>query len=253
VNQHNKPGDKPVLNAESFQRLLAAAYLLQAQKESPPVPSTGRGRTIPFDAAATVLKWPPSMPAREPHGFPHLDLMLSHLGPRTISTNLPEGSVSLVHPRATPTETSIASEMTDAQQASAGPAVVAARAVPKESRRHSGGLLFWRTVDAIAIATIFVALVGASIHRLSAAADPASLPAETPEQRGVSQPSDPTAKVPPSSQPSVMVQDSDQSLDSADADIVADTVVQYGADVTMWSGNLHKAGLDRLGRPPSRR
>jgi len=28
----------------------------------------------------------------------------------------------------------------------------------------------------------------------------------------------------------------------------ADTVVQYGADVTMWSGNIKRAELDRLGR-----
>jgi len=249
----NQPGDKPVLNAESFQRLLAAAYLLQAEKEEPPVPPISRGRTIPFDAAATVRKWPRSMPVREPRGFPRPDLMLSHLGPRAISTNLPEGSVSRVHPRAMPTETAIASEIADGRQASAGPPVVAARAVLKESPRYSGGLSFWRTVEAITIAMIFVALLGASIHRLSAAADRTSLHAETPEQRGASQPSAPTAKVLASSQRSVMPPDSDQSLDSADADIVADTVVRYGADVTMWSGNLHKAGLDRLGRPPSAR
>jgi hypothetical protein len=34
-----------------------------------------------------------------------------------------------------------------------------------------------------------------------------------------------------------------------DADMLAaDTVVQYGADVTMWSGNTKRAGLDRVGR-----
>jgi hypothetical protein len=34
-----------------------------------------------------------------------------------------------------------------------------------------------------------------------------------------------------------------------DADILsADTVVQYGADVTMWSRNIKRAELDRLGR-----
>jgi hypothetical protein len=241
------------LNAESFQRLLAAAYLLQAEKEEPPVPPTNRGRTIPFDAAATVRKWPRSMPVREPRDFPRPDLMLSHLGPRAISTNLPEGSVSRVHPRGMPTETALASEIADGQQASAAPPVVAARGALNDSPRHSGGLSFWRTVEAITIAMIFVALLGASIHRLSAAADQRSLRAETPEQRGASQPPAPTAEVLASSQRSVMPPDSDQPLDSADADIVADTVVQYGADVTMWSGNLHKAGLDRLERPPSGR
>jgi hypothetical protein len=250
----SQPGDKPVLNAESFQRLLAAAYLLQAQKkEEPLVLPINRGRTIPFDAAATVRKWPRSMPVREPRGFLRPDLMLSHLGPRAISTNLPEAYVSRVHPRAMSTEAAIASEIAEGQQASAGAPIVAARAVLKESPWRSGGLSFWRTVEAITIAMIFVALLGASIHRLSAAADRTSLRAETPEQRGASQPSAPTAKVLASSQRSVMPPDSDQSLGSADADIVADTVVQYGADVTMWSGNLHKAGLDRLGRPPSAR
>jgi hypothetical protein len=250
----SQPGDKPVLNAESFQRLLVAAYLLQAQKkEEPLVLPINRGRTIPFDAAATVRKWPRSMPVREPRGFLRPDLMLSHLGPRAISTNLPEAYVSRVHPRAMSTEAAIASEIAEGQQASAGAPIVAARAVLKESPWRSGGLSFWRTVEAITIAMIFVALLGASIHRLSAAADRTSLRAETPEQRGASQPSAPTAKVLASSQRSVMPPDSDQSLGSADADIVADTVVQYGADVTMWSGNLHKAGLDRLGRPPSAR
>ena len=250
----SQPGDKPVLNAESFQRLLAAAYLLQAEKkEEPLVLPINRGRTIPFDAAATVRKWPRSMPVREARGFLRPDLMLSHLGPRAISTNLPEEYASRVRPRAISTEAATASEIADGQQASAAAPIVAARAVLKESPWHSGGLSFWRTVEAITIAMIFVALLGASIHRLSAAADRTSLRAETPEQRGASQPSAPTAKVLASSQRSVMPPDSDQSLDSADTDIVADTVVQYGADVTMWSGNLHKAGLDRLGRPPSAR
>ncbi len=134
-----------------------------------------------------------------------------------------------------------------------------------------GRPMFWRTGETLAIAMIVCMIVGLAIHRLSALPGRTSLFSETPELRNVSQSARSTARVLASSQQPVMTRNSRQSSVGGEGDSVAeknttprsgvrvtfsrgagmfaaDTVVQYGADVTMWSGNIKRAELDRLGR-----
>ena len=164
--------------------------------------------------------------------------------------------------------------------------------------------MFWRTVETLAIGTIFCMMMGLSIHRLSAFPGRTALSSEMPVQRNASPAARSTAKVLASPEQPVMARNPRQSPvggedDSVAEDIViryqksdadplgqaakkttrslvqgqpfppknttpksdvrlkfgrdadllaADTVVQYGADVTMWSGNAKRAELDRLGR-----
>ena len=68
MNQEAKTAqDKPVLNAESFQRLLAAAYMLQLHNDRrPSVQPIGAVYTRSFAAGAIVQQRTPSVMIREP-------------------------------------------------------------------------------------------------------------------------------------------------------------------------------------------
>jgi hypothetical protein len=136
--------------------------------------------------------------------------------------------------------------------------------------------MFLRAVEAIAIATIFFALIGVSIRRpLLAIPSHTSPLSEVPEQRTSSPHTMPTAELLATSQRPIVMRTSRQPLSVSEADIVAEdvfvrypkqvvnrpsqaakkpallaaeTVVQYGPDVTVWSGNRTKRdGFDRLG------
>jgi hypothetical protein len=137
----------------------------------------------------------------------------------------------------------------------------------------------WRTVEALAIAIVFCMMMGLSIHRLSAVPGRTSLASGMLEEQNDVQPARPTEKVLASSQPAV-TRNSRQSPTGGEADIVAedivirhqkravnllgkpgvrltfgrdadifaaDTVVQYGSDVKMWSRKPERATLNRLG------
>jgi hypothetical protein len=142
--------------------------------------------------------------------------------------------------------------------------------------------MFFRAVEALAIATIFFAVIGVSIrHPLLANPDGTSMLAEMPEQQSSSlpriPPTIPIAKILASGQQVAVTPSSRQlphGAEGADtiaedavvhylkqalnlpgqaaekpAMLAAETVVQYGPDVTVWSGNLTKRdGLNRLRR-----
>jgi hypothetical protein len=123
----------------------------------------------------------------------------------------------------------------------------------------------WRTVEALAIAIVFCMMMGVSIHRHSDLSGGTSLPSGMLEQRNAPQLARASAFASPE-QP-VVTRYSRQSVSQTEADIAAekiviryqrnafshdpymlaaDTVVRYGDDVTMWSRNPKRAGLDRL-------
>jgi hypothetical protein len=137
----------------------------------------------------------------------------------------------------------------------------------------------WRTIEPLAIAIVFCMMMGLSIHRLSIVPGRTSLASEMLKEQNDFQPARPTEKVLASSQP-VMARNSRQSPSGGGADIVAedivirhqnrainllgkpgvrltfgrdagifaaDTVVQYGSDVKMWSRKPERATLNRLG------
>jgi hypothetical protein len=106
VNNLTKSNEKPVLDPENFQRLLAAAFILQGQNPCPANPISG-GHTRTFAIQRIVQKRTPSL--REP------SLHRSMLKPLVQTAN----------PR------------------------------------------MWRTVEALAVATVFCMMIGASLRRVS--------------------------------------------------------------------------------------
>ena len=147
--------------------------------------------------------------------------------------------------------------------------------VPHAMNIFASRAMFLRTVEALAIATIFLALVGLSIRwPLLALPGRTSLLSKMSEQRNSSQPAGPAAKLLVSSQQPVVIGNSRQPPDGGETDIVAtdiviryqkhavnlpgqaakkpamlaaETIVQYGPDVSVWAGNPTKRnGLDRL-------
>jgi len=285
MNQEgSESSGKPVLNAESFQRLLAAAYLLQvhrdrAHNERAQLQPTVAERTSAFAAGAMVQK-------------------------RT-QGRTPRFSVA---PQSSPAMTNIsASEMVEGQHTAAYPVVadrisahrtsvdhdILARSeapgrwpryrgrrmsslggmAPRGSNTFVSSAMWWRGVDALAISAVFLAIVGVSIHGLWASRGP------VPLSSGILffQAAKPVAEALASSQHPAP-QASRQSLEQMEADVVAedtviryptrvvsvarkprnagtlaaDIVVRYGSDVKMWSGSSKRmemrAGIDALTR-----
>ena len=186
------------MNAEGFQRLLAAAYILQAHHDRPPVQPIGAGHRHPFAAGAVVQKRTPSLLIRNPKE----------------------------------------------QQAAAGHAAAPGSAVPKQSPLHPGKLMplvgpaamnivvsrsmVWRTVEALAIATVFCSVVGVSIHRGSPLPSRSSLPSEMAEQRNASQRKTLAAKVLSLPEQQPMVTRNSRQPAVGEADVIAeDIVIRY--------------------------
>ena len=136
----------------------------------------------------------------------------------------------------------------------------------------------WRTVEALAIAIVFFMIVGFSIHDLSAVPGRTSVASGTPAGQNDLQLARPTEEALASSQP-VVTRNPRQSPGGSEADIVAEdivirhqkravdrpgnpsvgltfadtdifaaeTVVQYGYDVKVWSRKPERATLNRPG------
>ena len=291
--ESNKAHDKPVLNVESFQRLLAAAYMLQVQSDQT---TAGRpvstGRTNPFTAETIVQKRSLPLPVQESRlQAGEREVVCSRSPNRTDrprGPQLPE-MVSVVR------EIPVANDVAKGGLHSGSlPPPVGPMALQRMNillRRPTS----WRTVEALAIAIVFCTMIGVSIHRLSAFPGRISLPSEKPEQRDASH--TPSAKARP-----IVTKDSRQSADGAEGDLIAEdivirypgrsvdhcgqaakkpravqaqrlpekkvsskpgvqltfggdadmlvanTVIQYGADVTTWSASpTQRTALDRLG------
>lgn len=285
MNQEAKKAqDKPVLSAESFQRLLAAAFILQVRNDRISVQPSGAEYTYPFVASAIVQKRTPSVPARE-SGLQtsRSDVVVSATSPNVSAKSA--ARLDQLFAPAVPglalavTETAIANGIAKRQHAGAANGILPRSATPKQSARYSEGLMplvgsmvphatnifvsramVWRTVEAVAIATVFLALVGMSIYRLSALTSRTPLPSEMPEQRNASHPGRPAANVLTSYPLPVVTPTSHQAPDGGEGNIVAKDIVirypkqavnlplvQYGADVSMWSRSPNGAKLDRLG------
>lgn len=283
MNQEgSESSGKPVLNAESFQRLLAAAYLLQAHRdhtddECAQLQPTVADRARAFAAGAIVQRRTPRR-----NYFP------------------------VAQPSA-PAMTSIsANEIVEAQHTAADPVVVDRISAHRTAVNHdllapievlgqsprSGGrmpllggmasrgintlvssAMWWKAVDALAISAVFLAIVAVSIHGLWASRGPMPLSSGMVSFQAAK----PAAEALAASQPPAP-QASRQSLEQIEADVIAkdtviryptravsgerkprnagtlaaDIVVHYGSDVKMWSGGSKRmeirAGIDGLSR-----
>lgn len=277
-----KAQGKPVLNAQSFQRLLAAAYTLQVYSDlRSPVRPSDAGGAPPFAAGAIVQsRTPSSAMIREPQ--------------------VQAGRSDSVPVTQIRTEIGMGKERP-------GPGRLLRLAEPTVPGKVTLLLveaMSWRTVEALAIAVVFCMMMGLSIHRLSALPGSASLSSGMTEQPNGSQPARPTAMVSASDPQPVVTRRSRPSHHGNEADMVAenivihyqnralnlvgqtankparsatqaqllppentaskpgirftfgrdagmlaaDTEVRYGDDVTMWSRKPKRAALDRLSR-----
>jgi hypothetical protein len=253
VNQETKKAQgKPVLSAESFHRLLAAAYLLQVEKDRTVLQPMEAGNTNPFRAGAIVQKRTPSLLVGQP------GLLASRSAQPFTSPGDSDNGAGRIYPPH-----------------------LSAASLPHATKIFASRAMFFRAVEALAIATIFFAVIGVSIRRpLLANPDGSSVLAEMPEQQSSSMPrvlpTIPIAKLLASGQRVTVTPGSRQPPHIAGADTVAEdavvhylkqalnlpgqaaekpamlaaeTVVQYGQDVTVWSGNLTKRdGINRLRR-----
>jgi len=261
VNQEAKTAQgKPVLNREDFQRLLAAAYLLQVhppqahrvqahydrQPSIRPIEQVGASPASSFAAGAILQKRTPSAM------IPERQLQAAQPVPRGETAKRRPYPVRLVR--------------------------FVGSTVPRRMNVLLRRSMSWRTVEALAVAIVFFMMMGMSIHRLSAVPGRTSLASGMPEEQNDVQLARPTQKTLASSQQAATL-DSRQSPGEADivakdivirhqkrvanlpaqpgvrltsgqdADIfAADTVVQYGSDVKMWSRKPERVPLNRLGQ-----
>ena len=186
--------DKPVLNVESFQRLLAAAFMLQSHNDRrPSVQPIGAVHTSPFQQR------PPSVMIREPQ--------LQADQPDTVPGD--EIATEPPHPGRLPApEPTVLRRM---------------NILPKKAMSMS-----WRTVDALAVAIVFCMMMGLSIHSLSALPGNVSLSLGVLEQRNISQPARLTPRISASDRQSLVTQHSRQSRADGEGNIVAeDTTIHY--------------------------
>ena len=187
------------MDAESFQRLLAAAYMLQAHPDRPPLEPIGAGRTRSFVGGAIVQKRTPSLLIRGPR----IPASRSHAVPFTFPNVVPGSAGRKRSPL--PPRTLI--QLVE-------PAV-----------RHTMNIfvsrpMSWRTFEALAIAMVFCALAGVSIHRVSPLPGRTRYRAEMSEQRHASQRVTSAAKVLASADQPAVTLKSRRSTDG-EADVVA--------------------------------
>ena len=191
------PQEKPVLNAESFQRLLAAAFILQSHNDRrrsfQPI---GASHPDPFPAGAVVQERPASVMIRERH--------LQADQPDTV----PGYEIATKHPLP-------------------GRLPTIEPAVPRGINILSMQAMSWRTVDALAVAIVFCVMMGLSIHRLSALPGDLSLSSRVLEQPDVSQPARLTPRISASDRHALVRQDSRQSRVDGEGNIVAEDIVVH--------------------------
>jgi hypothetical protein len=225
----NKVQDRPVLNVESFQRLLLAAYLLQGHNDGrPSVHPIGAGSPSSFAAGVIVQKRTPSMIIREslPQVCPPVALSFE------FSSNSDKFTSSDQPSRVTtwPEMTSVEPRIPIAHRVAEEHLLPASLAPVVEARiRHRMNILLtvpisWKMIETLSITIVFCMMTGMSIHRLSAFPSRSSV---SWRQRNTSQSANTPAKALGPSQP-IAMKNSGLSSARGGADIVAeDFVIRY--------------------------
>jgi hypothetical protein len=281
MNQEgSESSGKPVLNAEGFQRLLAAAYLLQvyhdgAHDECAQLQPTVAERTRAFAAGAIVQRRTPRLSVA-----PQSSRAMANISASQIVEAQHTAADPLVADRISAHGTSVDHDLLAPIEVPGQMPRYTGRRMPLLGGMASRGIntlvssaMWWRAVDAVAISAVFLAIVGVSIHGLWASRGSMPLPSGMLSFQAAK----PGAEALASSQP-LAPQALRQSLEQIEADVVAkdtvirhqtravsgarkprnagtlaaDIVVRYGSDVKMWSGSSKRmemrAGIDGLTR-----
>jgi hypothetical protein len=242
----------PVLNPESFQRLLAAAYLLQEHNDQQPSTRQqllGACHASSFSGGKIIQKRTPAVMIR--------DLQLEAGQPDTIAGNQ------------TAKETPYLARLVPFVRS----------AVPHRMTVLLRKPIYWRTVETVAIAIVFCVMMGLSILRLSAVPNRTSLASGVMEKQDNFQPTRATEPILALSQTvaplsfreslrgdetgivaeDIVIRHQNRAVHipgkpglrlTSDRDmgvVAADIVVQYGSDVTMWSRKPERTTLNSLG------
>ena len=252
----DKAQHAPVLNPESFQRLLAAAYLLQEHIDRRPsirAPLLGTSQASSFLAEKIIQKRTPAVMIRD----------------RIRDRQLEAGQPDAIAGNQTARERSYL----------AGLVPFVRSAVPLRMTVLLRKPIYWRTVETVAIAIVFCLMTGLSILRLSAVPDRTFLASEALEKQDNLQPMRAAEAISELSQ-TVAPLNSHESPRGDETGMVAedivirhqkgavnvpgkpglrltsgrdtnifsaDTVVQYGSDVTMWLRKPERTTLNRRG------
>jgi len=161
----DKAQHAPVLNPESFQRLLAAAYLLQEHIDRRPsirAPLLGTSQASSFLAEKIIQKRTPAVMIRD----------------RIRDRQLEAGQPDAIAGNQTARERSYL----------AGLVPFVRSAVPLRMTVLLRKPIYWRTVETVAIAIVFCLMTGLSILRLSAVPDRTFLASEALEKQDNLQP-----------------------------------------------------------------
>jgi hypothetical protein len=253
---------KPVLDAAGFQRLLAAAYVLQTYNLRSSVQPIGVSHTSTFSASAIVQKRTPSLMIREPQARQHeavlVEFPANQFDEKTCRLRVPASRTIVV-----------ANEIAQEHRYSASLRSPVAYAAPRRLQIQLSKVISWRTTEAAAITIVFCLMVAMSIHRLSALPGRTSLSADA-------QPLRPMGSALP--RQAVVTRSSRQSPASGESNVFADdvviryqergpaarvttgrrvqaqllpatdTLIQYGDDVSMLVRKPERAGRAGLGR-----
>jgi hypothetical protein len=191
VNNLTKSNEKPVLDPEGFQRLLAAAFILQGQNDPCPANPISGGHTRTFAIQRIVQKRTPSL--REP----------------SLHRSMSKPLVQFANPR------------------------------------------MWRTLETLAVATVFCMMIGVSLRRVSPLRANPSRPV-MPGIRTARSSMPKVAKVSGLSQERIGTLNSRRSTDNGEAGVVAkDVIIRYhrpSADLPDSQGakNLKSSSLPTL-------
>jgi hypothetical protein len=236
----DKAQDKPFLNPESFQRLLAAAYLLQGHRDQQPSirpQPLGASHASSFSSGKIIQKRTPAVMIRD----------------RQLEAGQPDA---------------VAGNQTARKRTYLARLVPFVRsAVPHRMTVSLRKPIYWRTVETVAIAIVFCTMTGLSILRLSAVPDRTSLASGVLEKQDNFQPTraaEPTLALSQTVAPfnpressrgdetgvvaeDIVIRHQERTVNvlgktglrlSSGRDrgiFAAATVVEYGSDVTMWS------------------
>jgi hypothetical protein len=217
--ESNKASDKPVLNVDSFQRLLAAAYLLQGCSDRTPVQPVSAGRTNPCIAEPMVQRLSPSLLFQEPRlQAGKGDVVCSTSPNMTEHPRGPQLPEMVLGVPEVPVAIEVAKKGLQSGSLAPRTGSTALQRINILLRKPAS----WRAVEALAIAIVFCSMMIVSVHHLSAFPDRPSLSPEKPEKQNTFDPIF-TAKAQP-----IVMKDSRQSANGGEGDLIAqDIVIRY--------------------------